>query len=125
MQQDNLTINQAYAVGEKSMAFLMILNGNIGLTDREIKLTALLSDQYTKFSGQGLNEPFLSEFIFNTDGRKHLMDEMGDKMSSQNLGNVFKALITKGVLAQEGKKFQMNPSLLPKDSVTFNLVEKK
>lgn len=124
MSDNQLVVMQRYNPGEKAKAFLRILNGNMGLTPRELDLTATIAERYSEFSAKGLIEPFLSEFIFNTDGRKHLMESMGDS-SAQNLGNVLKALVAKGVLGQDGKNYVLNPRLLPKEQVVFNLIEAK
>ena len=73
---NELLLNQAYESGHKSEAFLKILNGNLNLTDRELKLTAIILDQYAVHTEGGLIGKYLHKFVFNTDGRKLMMDQI-------------------------------------------------
>ena len=122
-----LKLDQFYNPGEKALAFLKILNGNLALTSQELKLASVILDAYAEHIKGGLQEPYLSKFVFSTDGRKLMMDSMdtNGKFSQQNLTNLFKKLEEKGVLGKVDNEYTINPSLIVKDVVTLTLKERR
>ena len=98
--------------------YLKVLNGILGLTEGEIELTSLIISMYRKYGADGLREPYLSKFVFSTDGRKDICTKLNN-LSTQNLGNKLKQLVDKGVLLQADKEYSLNQTLLPQPEVTF------
>lgn len=98
--------------------YLKVLNGILGLTDGEVKLTSIIISKYRVYGKDGLREPYLSKFVFSTDGRKDICAEL-DGMSNQNLGNKLKQLVDKGVLTNAEDGYTLHASLLPQPEITF------
>ena len=99
--------------------YLKVLNGILGLTEGEIKLTSIIISKYRVYGKDGLREPYLSKFVFSTDGRKDICAEL-DGMSNQNLGNKLKQLVDKGVLQNSTEDgYTLHASLLPQSEITF------
>jgi len=98
--------------------YLKTLNGNLGLTDKEIQLTAAIVTQYLKHGKAGLKEPYLSKFVFSTDERKSLCESL-EGITNQNLGNKLKQLVAKGILGRVENDYKLNATLLPAKEVTF------
>ena len=103
------------------LMYLKTLNGTIGLTEKELELTAELIKKYLRFMSQGLQEPFLSKFVFSTEERKSLCESL-DGLSNQNLGNKFKQLVDKGVLLQDGNNYSLIHRLIPTKEVIFKFI---
>lgn len=101
--------------------FLKTLNGNIKLTEKEIELTAAIVEKYLYYGAEGLREPFLSKFVFSTEERKKLCDNL-DGLSSQNLGNKLKQLLGKRVLKMVDGGYALDAKLLPVDEITFKFI---
>lgn len=110
--QTNTTIE------ELPLKYLRVLNGSLRLTDKELELMAAILGRYLKYIQQGLKEPFLSKFVFSSEERKSLSDELGG-ISSQNLGNKLKQLSNKNLLTQTEYGYQLDHSLLPVPEVVF------
>lgn len=104
---------------ELSTLYLKVLNGMLGLTDGELKLTACICDLYLEYGAQGLQEPFLSKFVFSTDGRKQLADKM--EVSSQGLSNKLNQLVSKGALVKTDSDYHIHADLLPKPEVIIRM----
>lgn len=107
------------SVTEKDLpkTYLKLLNGVLGLTDSELELTAVIISKYRKYGMDGLAEPYLSKFVFSTEERKVICEDL--EISNQSFGNKLKQLIDKGVLIQDGQGHQLNSELLPVPEVTF------
>lgn len=103
------------------LEFLRTINGTLGLTKGELTLTAAILEKYMEFGRQGLKEPFLSKFVFSTDGRKKLCEITGN-LSNQNFGNKLKELVDKGVLVSSNSGYAIRSSLLPSTEVTFKFI---
>lgn len=101
--------------------YLQTFNGILGLTESELDLSAVIIGKYLEFGRDGLREPFLSKFVFSTDGRESIKKEL-DNISNQNLGNKLKQLVEKGVLTQDGRELRLENSLLPQPEVIFRFI---
>ena len=101
--------------------YLKTLNGTLGLTEKELELTAEIIKKYLRFMSQGLQEPFLSKFVFSTEERKSLCESL-DGLSNQNLGNKFKQLVDKKVLAQDGNNYSLISRLIPSKEIIFKFI---
>jgi len=103
---------------EFPIKYLKVLNGTLKLTDKELELTAEIIKEYIKYGSQGLQEPFLSKFVFSTEGRKNICDNLNG-LSTQNLGNKLQQLLDKGVLIKDEAGFSLSSRLLPDTEITF------
>ena len=103
---------------EFPLKYLKVLNGTLKLTDKESELTAEIIKEYLKYGSQGLQEPFLSKFVFSTEGRKSICDNLNG-LSTQNLGNKLQQLLDKGVLVKDEAGFSLSNRLLPELEITF------
>lgn len=101
--------------------YLKTLNGTLGLTEKELELTAEIIKKYLRFMSQGLQEPFLSKFVFSTEERKSLCESL-DGLSNQNLGNKFKQLVDKKVLTQEENNYSLISRLIPSKEIIFKFI---
>lgn len=101
-----------------SKAYLTLFNGSLKLTDRELDLLALLLDKYLEFRDQGLKEPFLTKFVFSTDVKRDIQQELD--INSQYFQNIISNLAKKGVLFSKGSgQYEFVPSLIPKRKIEF------
>ena len=103
---------------EFPLKYLKVLNGTLKLTDKELELTAEIIKEYLKYGSQGLQEPFLSKFVFSTEGRKSICDNLNG-LSTQNLGNKLKQLVDKRVLQVINGNYIINHKCLPQPEITF------
>ena len=102
-----------------SKAYLTLFNGSLKLTERELDLFSLLLDKYTEFREQGLNEPFLSKFVFSTETKKDVQKSMN--INAQYFQNIISGLVKKGCLGAQGHGlYQINTSLIPRREIGFS-----
>ena len=97
--------------------FLEVINGSLKLTDKELELASIIIGMYLTYRGK-MEEPFLSKYIFSTEGRKQICDTSGD-LSAQNLGNKLKQLVDKRVLQVINGNYIINHKCLPQPEITF------
>ena len=100
--------------------FLQVINGNLKLTEKELQLAAIILGMYLKYRNK-MNEPFLSKYIFSTEGRKEICDSSGE-LSAQNLGNKLKQLVDKRILQSVNGTYLINHKCLPEQEITFKFV---
>ena len=102
-----------------SKAYLTLFNGTLKLTDRELDLLALLLDKYMEFKEQGLQEPFLSKFVFSTETKREVQAALG--INSQYFQNIVSNLAKKGVLIKEGAGlYKFIPHIIPQREIGFS-----
>ena len=102
-----------------SKAYLTLFNGSLKLTDRELDLLSLLSDKYIEFREEGLNEPFLSKFVFSLETKRDVQKSMD--INPQYFQNIISNLVKKGCLGALGHGlYQFNPSLIPRKEIGFS-----
>lgn len=97
--------------------FLKVINGSLKLTDKELDLAAIIIGMYLTYQSK-MEEPFLSKYIFSTEGRKQICEASGD-LSAQNLGNKLKQLVDKRVLQQINGDYILNKKCMPTPEITF------
>lgn len=102
-----------------SKAYLILFNGSLKLTERELDLLSLLLDKYIEFRDEGLNEPFLSKFVFSTETKKDVQKSMD--INAQYFQNIVSGLVKKGCLGPLGHgQYKFNPSLIPRKEIGFS-----
>lgn len=101
-----------------SKAYLTLFNGSLKLTDKELDLLSLLLDRYMEFREEGLQEPFLSKFVFSTETKREVQSTFG--INSQYFQNIVSNLAKKGVLVPQGSgQYTFIPSIIPRKEIGF------
>jgi hypothetical protein len=100
-------------------AYLQLWNGGLKLTDRELKVVKEIVKSYMEFEQGGVKEPYLSQMVLSTENANRIKKEL--KLSKQNFSNIKTKLKDKKVLLtdQEDRTY-VNPTFIPKKSITFN-----
>lgn len=102
-----------------SRTYLILFNGSLKLTERELDLLSLLLDKYTEFKEEGLIEPFLSKFVFSTETKKNVQKSMN--INAQYFQNIISGLVKKGCLKSLGAgQYAINASLIPRKQIGFH-----
>lgn len=104
-------------------SFLMVYLSSFRLAENQLDVTTALVMRYANYVEKGVMEPYASTILFSTDTRKELATELG--ISPAHLNNTFISLTKKNILASEGKRYMMNPNIIPTKSLTFkfNIVD--
>lgn len=97
--------------------FLKVINGSLKLTDKELNLAAIIIGRYIAYQSK-MEEPYLSKYIFSTEGRKEIC-ELSGELSAQNLGNKLKQLVAKRILQVVDGNYLINTKCLPVPEVTL------
>jgi hypothetical protein len=97
--------------------FLRVFLANERLADKQLEVATALVSKYTEYTTNGVKEPYASTILFSTETRKEVCEQL--KISAAHLNNTFDALEKKNVLAKDGKKYQMNPNIVPSTNLTF------
>jgi hypothetical protein len=103
--------------------YLMIWNGTLGLTDKEVDVFSSILDKRRELSSDGLQEPYLSELLFSTRTRKELCDRLG--VSSYNFQNILGHLVSKRVLHKHSNGYVVDERLVPRLDLTFKFIIKE
>ena len=97
--------------------YLKTINGSLKLTDKELDLAAIIIGMYMEYQSK-MAEPYLSKYIFSTEGRKQICESSGD-LSAQNLGNKLKQLVDKRILQLVDGTYILNKKCMPVTELTF------
>jgi hypothetical protein len=98
--------------------YLKIFLAKERLTEKQLEVTVELVSKYTEYVANGVKEPYASILLFSTETRKEVVKVL--KISPAHLNNTFDALTKKNILAKEGRKYTINPELVPNKSLVFN-----
>ena len=102
-----------------SKAWLTLFNGSLKLTDRELDLLSVLLDKYMEFRDEGLNEPFLSKFVFSTETKREVQATLD--INSAYFQNIVSNLAKKGVLEKRGAGlYGFLPQIIPQREIGFS-----
>lgn len=88
--------------------FVDILNGKLHLSHRELELLTFLVKAETEWQPRIEGE---EKNILSTDSRRLVMKET--MINKSNLSKYLNVLKDKGILSHNGKKFELNPLLIP------------
>ena len=94
----------------------MVYLANERLTNKQLEVATALVTRYTEFVTNGV-EPYASILLFGTETRKDICDEL--KINPAHLNNTFDALEKKNILGKESGKYQMNPNIVPNNTLMF------
>ena len=102
--------------------FVDILNGKLQLSHRELELLTFLVKAETEWQPRIEGE---EKNILSTDSRRLVMKET--MINKSNLSKYLNVLREKGILTHDGKKFELNPILIPnidknKITVVFDII---
>jgi hypothetical protein len=101
-----------------SKAYLTLFNGSLKLTERELDLLSLLLDRYMDFREEGLKEPFLSKFVFSTEVKREVQQEL--EINSQYFQNIISGLAKKGVIQPKGSGlYTFVKDIIPREEIGF------
>lgn len=101
-----------------SKSYLLLLNGGLKLTSKELDVLSLLIDKYLQFKELGLKEPFLSKYIFSSEIKKEVRDKSG--INSQYFQNIVSKLVKKKVLIAMGNGlYEFLPHIIPVKEICF------
>jgi len=101
-----------------SHSYLTLFNGKLKLTEKELDLLSLLLDNYLEFREQGLQEPFLSKFVFSTEIKKKVQKKLG--INSQYFQNIISGLTKKGAVIKQGAGlYTFPPQVIPRKEIGF------
>jgi len=102
-----------------SKAYLTLFNGSLKLTDKELDLLSLLLDKYLEFREEGLQEPFLSKFVFSTETKKEVQVQFG--INGTYFQNIVASLVKKQALMSQGSGlYTFNAGLIPRKEIGFS-----
>ena len=100
------------------MTYLQARNGELKLTEKELQFVAQIASMYMKHYVKGLREPYLSKYVFGTEGRKEICDAIGD-LSAQNFNNKLKQLVEKEILVTQEGSYMLAQGLLPEKEIIY------
>ena len=103
---------------ELPMTYLQVRNGELKLTEKELQFVAQIVSMYMRHYLRGLREPYLSKYVFGTEGRKEICEAIGD-LSAQNFNNKLKQLLEKEILKLEEGNYSLVQGLLPEQEVIY------
>ena len=115
--QNDLVISIEGSVTHVVSTFLKVFLANERLTGKQLEITTALVSKYTEFVTNGVSEPYASTLLFSTETRKEICAEL--KIGAAHLNNTFDALEKKNILGKDGKKYQMNPDIVPNSTLIF------
>lgn len=99
--------------------YLQIYLAKERLPETQLQVAAALVTQYAILLAAGVKEPYASTLLFSSEARKDMAKALD--MTTAHLNNTFKDLAKdKPILAIEGKKYVINPDLVPAPKLTFN-----
>lgn len=115
-----MTVN--IPAGQLSRIYLTIWQSIIGISDRELDVLAEILDKRRELVNDGLKEPYLSEYLFNTKSRKEYCDRL--EITTFNFQNILSALKKKELLIEgEDGAVTIDERLIPVTELTFNFIE--
>lgn len=101
--------------------WLVIWQGALKLTPREIEVMAAVLDKYIELDKAGLKSPYIFKLCFDADARKEYCERLG--VSSFNLTNILSGLKEKGAIQENDGLLIIATQLLPKEEITFRFVK--
>ncbi|HEC41829.1 MAG TPA: hypothetical protein ENI20_03265 [Bacteroides sp.] len=118
LKSDNIIINISGSQQNVISNYLRIYLANERLTHKQLEVTVELIAKYSEYVSNGVKEPYASILLFSTEARKEVVNNL--KISPAHLNNTFDALTKKNILAKEGRKYTINPELVPNAKLVFN-----
>lgn len=92
--------------------YFNIINGTIGLSNKEIVVLAALVEQYNIIREKTSNEDIINELLFSS--RYRTLARERTNLEDLNFNNYVSALKRKGVILEEENNFRkLNPMLIP------------
>lgn len=102
---------------DQALAYLTAWQGILGLTEKELELTAHIALHYLSLSQQVKEANLIPELLLSTTAKVHIRQQLG--MSANNLQNYLASLKAKNVLQPAGDRYTLNPLLIPDTELTF------
>lgn len=118
LNNDDLTVNISGSTNHVISTFLRVFLAKERLTEKQLEVATELVTIYAGFRADGVKEPYASTLLFSTDVRKDICGRVS--VSAAHLNNTFDALEKKNIIGKEGKKYLMNPNIVPNKSLVFN-----
>lgn len=100
--------------------YLSLWQTAANLSDREADVLAVVLAKRTQLIADGLKEPYLSEYLFNTRSRKEYCDELD--ISIANFQNILLSLKKKNIITDGIDSIHIDPRLLPQEEITFKFI---
>jgi hypothetical protein len=112
------TITSQVSRSDFIKAYLVLWNGIIGLTDKELDLTVGLVEKYIELKEVIKDERYLYEFLFSTQVQKDIRNKIG--MKEQTFHNYKVSLRSKGIIVMDREGYQtLKEEILPVEEITF------
>ncbi len=87
------------------------------ITDSELLVIDQFISKYLELKQDQLPDKYLNKLLFDSETRKVMYNTLG--YSYHNFNNYFKSLKDKGLIVENGGEYQINPFVLPQDSIAF------
>lgn len=99
--------------------YLLIWNGFIGMTEKELEIMEKIISKYLDISIKVSDPQLINTLLFSSTSLKSIRESLGMR---ENMFNNYKAsLKAKGVIKPVDNIYEIDPRLIPIDSITFKL----